>query len=97
QEAAVAFQQSVLGAWHDVDRALARYAAEQQRRIQLARIETVRHDELGLAQARQTGGMTDYLAVLDARSAQLQAQGARADSEAQLLLDLVAVYKSVGV
>ncbi len=97
QEAAVAYQQSVLGAWHDVDRALARYAAEQQRRVQLARTEAARRDELTLAQARQTGGMTDFLTVLDARSAQLQAQGARADSEAQLLLDLVAVYKSVGV
>jgi len=97
QEAAVAYQQTVLKAWHEIDDALSAYTAERQRNVQLAAMETASRDAWELARVRYEHGMTDFLVALDAQRTLLQAQRARADSNARLALGLVAVTKALGV
>lgn len=96
QEAAVAFQQAVLKAWHEIDSALKGYAAERQRQADLAERERRSRDALVLAHARYAGGLTDFGVELDARRALLQARRDRALSTSRLAVGLVAVYKALG-
>lgn len=93
QEAAVAFQQTVLKAWHEVDSALNAYTAERQRNAELAERERQSRDALMLAHARRAGGLTDFGVELDARRVLLQAQRDRAQSTSRLSVNLVTVYK----
>lgn len=97
QEAAVAYQQTVLKAWHEIDDALSSYTAERQRNAQLAAMEVASRDAWELARVRYEHGMTDFLVALDAQRTLLQAQRAHADSNARLALGLVAVTKALGM
>jgi NodT family efflux transporter outer membrane factor (OMF) lipoprotein len=97
QEAAVAYQQTVLRAWHEIDAALTAYTAERQRQEQLAQKERSGRDALVLAQARYRNGLTDFVVELDAQRTLLQAQREHAESSRQLAVRLVAVYKALGV
>ncbi|RSZ34415.1 MULTISPECIES: efflux transporter outer membrane subunit [unclassified Variovorax] len=96
QEAAVAFQQTVLKAWHEIDSALTAYAAERQRQAELAERERRSRDALVLAAARYKGGLTDFGVELDARRTLLQARRDQAQSTSRLAVNLVAVYKALG-
>ncbi len=96
QEAAVAYQQTVLKAWHEIDDALSSYTAERQRNAQLAAMEVASRDAWQLARVRYQHGMTDFLVALDAQRTLLQAQRAHAESNARLALGLVAVTKALG-
>jgi len=96
QEAAVAYQQTVLKAWHEVDDAVSGYLADVQHCAQLA--EKVRRsaEEAGLAKVRAEKGTTSELPNLDAQSALSSAQRDLAQSFAQRSVALVALYKALG-
>ncbi|MDT8870127.1 TolC family protein [Komagataeibacter rhaeticus] len=65
KEAAINYQKTVLGAWHDVDNALTAYTDEQRRHDELARRVEASHHALQLAQDQYRNGMVTYLTVLD--------------------------------
>ena len=96
QEAAVAFQQAVLKAWHEIDSALSAYAAERQRHAELAERERSSRDALTLAHARYANGLTDFGVELDARRALLQARRDQVQSTSRMAVGMVAVYKALG-
>jgi len=96
QEAAVSYQQTVLRAWQEIDDALTGYGAERRRNQELQRKLRASGDALDLARARHAGGMTDFLPELDARRTLLQARRDLAQSDSQLRIGLVAVYKAIG-
>lgn len=96
QEAALNYQQTVLQAWHDVDNALTAYAAEQRRRDALTRAVADSARALALAQERYRQGVADFLNVLDAERAVLQAQQQLADSTTTASSNLVQLYKALG-
>jgi NodT family efflux transporter outer membrane factor (OMF) lipoprotein len=96
QEAAVAWQKSVLQAWSDIDTALNAYSAERQRNAQLAERERLSRDAYSLAEVRYRNGRTTFIDALDAQRTLLAAQRDRADSDAQLAIRLVAIYKAIG-
>jgi len=96
QEAAVAFQQAVLKAWHEIDSALSAYAAERQRHAELVERERSSRDALMLAHARYANGLTDFGVELDARRALLQARRDQVQSTSRMAVSLVAVYKALG-
>ncbi|MGF6484324.1 hypothetical protein QFZ91_006551 [Paraburkholderia sp. JPY419] len=50
QEAAIAYEETVLGAWQEVDDALVTYEAEQRRRDRLAQAVTINERALSVAQ-----------------------------------------------
>lgn len=96
QEAAVNYQQTVLKAWQEVDDALSGYGAERQRNAQLtARLSSAKQAYF-MAKARYAGGLTDFLVELDAQRNYLQARRDLVDSDSQLRLELVALYKAIG-
>ncbi|HET6607977.1 MAG TPA: efflux transporter outer membrane subunit [Rhodopila sp.] len=96
QEAAVAYQKTVLQAWHDVDNALTAYKAEQARRDELIQAVAENRKALSLAQSRYQQGVSDFLAVLDAQRSLLATQQQLAESTARVSSNLVALYKALG-
>jgi NodT family efflux transporter outer membrane factor (OMF) lipoprotein len=96
QEAAVAYQQTVLKAWHEIDDDLSAYQAERQRGALLAEKTRSSARAFKLAQARYGSGLTDYLTELDARRGLLQAEQDQAESGTLLFIHLVAIHKALG-
>lgn len=96
QEAAVAYQQTVLKAWHEVDDAMSAYLADVQHCMQLAEKVRRSEEEAGLAQARVKKGMTSELPNLDAQGALSRAQRDLEQGNAQRSVALVALYKALG-
>lgn len=96
QEAAVAYQRTVLTAWHEVDTALSSYTAERQRNEQLAHREKDSADAFHLAKVRYQDGLTSELDTLDAERERISAQRDYADSQSQLPICLVVIYKALG-
>ncbi|KAF1051480.1 MAG: Antibiotic efflux pump outer membrane protein ArpC [Stenotrophomonas maltophilia] len=96
QEAALAYQQTVLKAWQDVDDALSQYRAEGMRNQRLRERLASANQAYDMARARYAGGLTDFLVELDAQRTWLQARSDLVQSDAQLRENLVAVYKALG-
>lgn len=96
QEAAVAYHQTVLQAWQEIDEALNTYTAWQQRVTQLE--ARVAHEAalLQLAQARYTAGTVDYLAVLDCQRTALRARSDLAAGQGSLARQYVTVQRVSG-
>lgn len=96
QEAAVAYQQTVLRAWQEIDDALSGYASARAKTQQLAERVRSARDAYDLVQARYDAGTVDFGSVLDSRRALLQAQGDRVASQGQLDIAFAAVNEAVG-
>jgi NodT family efflux transporter outer membrane factor (OMF) lipoprotein len=96
KEAAVLYQRSVLGALHEVDDALTQYDAEQHRRDALRQAVAENRRALGLARARYSEGVVDFLQVLDVERNLLAAEQQLADSTTAVSTDLVQIYKALG-
>ena len=96
QEAAITYQKTVLGAWHEVDNALTAYQTEQARRDQLAQAVTQNMRALSLAQSRYQEGVADFLQVLTAQQNLLSSQQQLALATTNVSANLVAVYKALG-
>lgn len=96
QEAAIAYQKTVLRAWQEIDDTLSAYGAEWQSNGQLQKKLHANQEAYTLAKVRYTRGLTDFLAVLEARRVFLKAQSDLAESNSQLRGQLIAVYKAVG-
>ncbi len=96
QEAAVAFQQTVLQAWHEVDDAVSAYVAASQRNARLlTRVRNAEEDR-ALARARYAGGLMTYQPVLVTTATWLDAQRDLADGTASAETALAALYKALG-
>lgn len=96
QQAAVRFQQTVLKAWHEVDDALSAYNAERLRYQHLLQQRDSSELAYSLAKARYEGGLTDFIVELDAFRGLLQARRDLAQSDSQLRVLMVALFKAVG-
>ena len=96
QEAAIVYQKTVLGAWHEVDNALTAYQTEQARRDQLIQAVAQNQRALGLAQSRYQEGVADFLQVLTAQQNLLSTQQQLALATTNVSANLVALYKALG-
>ncbi len=96
KEAAVAYQQTVLRALHEVDNALTAYRSEQGRRGQLIDAVAENRRALDLAKARYEQGVTDFLTVLDTQRTLLSNELLLADSTTTVSANLVVLYKALG-
>lgn len=96
QEAAANYEQAVLGALEETESALVRFSKQRERRNLLkdAAANSAEASKLALIQYQEGGA--DFLAVLDAQRAELLAEGQLSESETQLALSLVAIYKALG-
>jgi NodT family efflux transporter outer membrane factor (OMF) lipoprotein len=95
-QATLAYRTAVLGAFRDVEDALARYHAEETRRQALARSVDAAQNSLTIAQDQYQTGFVAFINVLQAENALSNAQDQLTQSDAQVLTDLVALYKALG-
>lgn len=95
-EARAQYDQAVLLALQDVETALVRYRTSRARveRIQDAAAASERAAEL--ARARFSGGVSDFLQVLDAERTQLEAQSQLAQGRTEAATAYAALYKALG-
>jgi len=96
QEAAVAYQHTVLAAWRDLDDALNRYGAERLRNAQLQQRYSHECELYSLAKVRQARGAVSDLTVLEAQRGLLSAEQDLAVSDGTARQSLAAVIKAVG-
>jgi outer membrane protein TolC len=92
----LAYRKTVLGALRDVEDSLSRYRFDQQRHAALARAVAATSNSLSIAQDQYKTGFVTFIDVLQSQYALLSLQDQLSESDAQLLTDLVALYKALG-
>jgi outer membrane protein TolC len=96
EQAAIRFEQALLGALREVEDALVARSRERLRRDELARSVSAQRRALELANERYLQGLADFLSVLDAQRSLYAAQDALARSEQALATSAIALYKALG-
>lgn len=96
REAVVEYQRTVLRAWQEIDDALSGYTADRQQRDKLSARVRNTGDALQLLEARYRAGAVNYLPIIDARRAYLQAQRDLSDVEGRLRTRFAAINKAIG-
>lgn len=96
KSAALAYRQTVLRAWHEVDDALDAWGAQQRRHAELQVAYEQNKQALRAAERGYQEGATDYLSVLTAQLNVLASQTRLNDSATNATLTLVNLYKSLG-
>jgi NodT family efflux transporter outer membrane factor (OMF) lipoprotein len=95
-QALAAYEQSVLVALEDVENALVAWLREGDRRRLLEAAVAADRKSVELADDLYRKGLTSFIDVLDAQRALYIAQAELARSQAQVTLELVALYKALG-
>ena len=93
---AIAYRQTVLRAWHEVDNALDAWAAQQSQHAELLVSYEQSKEALRVAERGYQEGAADYLSVLTAQRNLLLTQTALNGSATNATLTLVNLYKSLG-
>lgn len=96
KSAALAYRQTVLRAWHEVDNALDAWAAQQRQHAELLISYEQNRDALRAAERGYQEGAADYLSVLTAQRNLLASQTQLNASATGATLTLVNLYKSLG-
>lgn len=96
QSAAIAYQQVVLRAWHEVDNALSLYASEQARHQQLHTAEQQSREALTVARDAYREGSGAFTSLLLAQRSLLNSQSALADCATASALSVVGLYRALG-
>lgn len=96
QEAALAYQRTVLYALREVENAIAAYGADQQRRGWLDATVAENQDALTLSRQRYETGLSNFIEVLDAERTLQQNRLSLADSTTAVTVDLVGLYRALG-
>lgn len=96
REAALAYRGAVLSAMHDVEGALAAYAADNAARTTLERTVERNREARDFAHDRYQSGLGSFIDVLDAERSLLQNELALAQSSQAAAIDLAALYKALG-
>ncbi len=96
RQAAIAYRQTLLRAWHEIDDALNGHASEQERHEQLALSVDENREALLVAQRGYQQGISEFTAVLVARRALLASQSELATSATAAALSVVSLYRALG-
>jgi NodT family efflux transporter outer membrane factor (OMF) lipoprotein len=95
-QALAAYEQSMLAAFADVERALTAYAKEQIRRQSLAHSAQANEKAVALAGDLYRHGLADFQRVLESQRSLYQSQDALIESDRAVASDLIALYKALG-
>jgi NodT family efflux transporter outer membrane factor (OMF) lipoprotein len=96
RESAILFQKTVLRAWKEVDDALTAYREAQRRRADVARSVIENQAALQAARQRYSEGAIDFLNVITTQAQLLQSENDLAESDTQIAIDLVNLYRALG-
>ena len=90
------YEKTVLTALEETENALVDFGREQVRRDYLRESAGAAAQATALARQRYTGGVADFLPVLDSERTQLDIEAQLAQSETRTATSLVAIYKALG-
>lgn len=96
REAVALYQQAVLGAFKDVEDALANNYATAQRLEQLAATAEATGATLRLSTGRYLAGLDDYLPVLTAQRTDFETRSNLLAAQRQLLVDRISLARALG-
>jgi multidrug efflux system outer membrane protein len=96
EEAMAFYEDTVLRALEETESALANYHAQQARLIKLNDQARESKRAADIARLRYREGVVDFLELLDAERTQLQAEDAVAESEKDVYVTVIALYKALG-
>jgi outer membrane protein, multidrug efflux system len=96
EQAALTYEQAVLGALRDTESALVAYGQEQQHHAALLEAEAANKNALQLSRTLYNQGQTGFLDVLTAERSLFASQDALATSERTMATNLIALYKALG-
>ena len=96
ESARIAYEQTVRGAFRDVEDALVNYQTETERNGTLK--EAAADSDLALDRATKlySAGLTDFLKVLDSERAAFAAEDVEAQSRLARVQDVIALFKALG-
>ena len=94
QEAALAYQRTVLNALHEVENSPAAHGADQERRAWLDATVVQNRDTLILSRQRYESGVMTFIEVLEVERTLQQNELALADSIGAVSTDLVGLYRA---
>ncbi|PPU64997.1 hypothetical protein XcodCFBP4690_07335 [Xanthomonas codiaei] len=92
-----AYEAAVLGALQDANAALSRFGSARKQLVVARQAEASATRSAGLMQQRRDAGATSSIDLLDVQRQQLSAQDAAAQAQVQLLVNYVALQKSLGL
>jgi NodT family efflux transporter outer membrane factor (OMF) lipoprotein len=96
EQALLQYQRSILLALEEVENALSAHAREQRRQDSLRASVAANRRALELATDRFTSGLESFLSVLDAQRSVYAAEDELVQSDRNVALALIAVYKALG-
>jgi outer membrane protein TolC len=95
-EAQAQYDATVLRALQEVESSLVRYRTSRSRLAQISAAAAASERAAELARLRFTGGVADFLQVLDAERTQLEAEDQLAQSRTDAATAYAALYKALG-
>jgi NodT family efflux transporter outer membrane factor (OMF) lipoprotein len=96
EQAAIAYEKTVLNALEEVENALKAYGEEQNRSDALIGAEDAARKAVLLAEYQYQAGLANFLSVLDAQRSLLTFQNQLAESKGAVVSNLIRVYKTLG-
>ena len=96
KEAALAYRQTVLRAWHEVDNALDAWSAQHSHHAELVIAYQQNQAAFQAAERSYQQGVADYMTVLTAQRQLLAAQNQLNASSTNAALSVVNLYKALG-
>ncbi|MDY0842529.1 efflux transporter outer membrane subunit [Acinetobacter radioresistens] len=96
KEAALAYRQTVLRAWHEVDNALNAWNTQQSHHAELVVSYEQNKQAFQAAERSYQQGIADYMTVLTAQRNLLTAQSQLNTSSTNVAVSIVNLYKSLG-
>ncbi len=96
EQAEANYQKTVLNSLEETENSLLNYAEEHSRRDHLDATVRASQDALNLANDQYRAGLADFLTVLDSERTLFANQDLLAQSQTTLVVDLVALYKTLG-
>jgi NodT family efflux transporter outer membrane factor (OMF) lipoprotein len=92
----IAYKAALLTALQDVENALIAYSYEQTRRESLSKEVEFARQAADISKSQYSSGLIDFQSVLEAQTTLTSAQDQLAQSDAQVISNLISLYKALG-
>jgi NodT family efflux transporter outer membrane factor (OMF) lipoprotein len=92
----IIYKSALLTALEDVENALTSYSYDQIRREAVIKASKSAEQAADISRSQYSSGLIDFQSVLEAESTLLSLQNQVAQSDAQVIKDLISMYKSLG-
>ena len=96
EQAFLAYEQTVLRAFEEVENAMIAYARQQDRRARLLEAVDASERAVGLVRTQYLSGLTNFQNVLDSQRTLFQLEDQLAESEGITVQNLIRLYRALG-